>query len=190
MNANASDALEAKSVEENWSVVVLYEDRPTRDRALALCDRLVRNFWSEVEFDFHWWRTDFLDDPQMAQIAAANAKAADIFIFSSSPESSISPMFLRWCQTWIAKRELNTGMFLDLTDAAAQTSLIVQQKQAQLRNLADQANLEYFNRVPPPLGGDNLNSPQSLETRTHQFTAVLDEILHHIPPPTHHGLNE
>jgi hypothetical protein len=119
-----------KPGEETWSVVVLYEDKPTRDRAMVLCNRLMKNFWSDVEFDFHWWRTDFLDDPRMAQIAAADATAADLFIFSSSPETGLSPMFLKWFEGWSREREMRDGLLLDLTDTSAQANWIVQQKQA------------------------------------------------------------
>ncbi len=54
------------------SALVAYEDSTTRDRALQVCDRLVQKFWRDVEFDFTWWRFDFLRDGEIA-IAAANA---------------------------------------------------------------------------------------------------------------------
>src|SRR5437899_10601275 len=74
---------------ETWSVVVLYEDKETRERAMAMCDQLVKKFWSEVEFDFSWWRSDFLTDPTMAHVAAQDARAADFVIYCSSPESDL-----------------------------------------------------------------------------------------------------
>lgn len=190
MNETSSIVLNAKPGEETWSVVVLYEDKSTRDRAMVLCDHLVKNFWSDVEFDFHWWRTDFLDDPRMAQTAATEASAADIFIFSSSPESSLSPMFCKWFEAWSGEREVREGMFLDLTDASAQTSRIVQQKQARLREIAGRAHLDYCNRIPPPLSRTMLNSQQNIEVCAHELSSVLDDILHRLPPPTHFGLNE
>lgn len=183
-------AAENQLGEETWSVLVLYEDTPTRDRAMAMCDRLVKNFWSDVQFDFHWWRTDFLVDPRMAQTAAADAREADIFIFSSSPETTLSPVFLQWFDGWNRERESREGMFLDLTDATAQSSLLVQQKQMRLREAAGRAHLEYFNRIPPPLNGLLVNSWQDVEARANQVTVVLDDILRRLPPPSHFGLNE
>ena len=190
MNETSDVVSTTKPGEETWSVVVLYEDKPTRDRAMVLCDRLVKNFWADVEFDFHWWRTDFLDDPRMAQTAAADAVTADIFLFSSSPESGLSPMLLNWFESWSGEREQREGMFLDLTDALAQASRIVQQKQARLRQIAGRAHLDYFNRLPPPFGGAMLNSRQNVEIRAKEVSSVLDDILHRLPPPTHFGLNE
>ena len=171
-------------------MVVLYEDKLTRDRAMALCDRLVQRFWAEVEFSFHWWRTDFLTDPRMAQSADADAADADIFIFSPSPTTTLSPILLRWFDGWSPRRQSREGMFLDLTQAAALQYPIVQQKQACLRELAGNAGLEYFNRLPPSFGAGAPNSLQDVETRASQLTTVLDDILTRIPPPPHFGLNE
>lgn len=190
MNEASGIVPTTKPGEETWSVVVLYEDKPTRDRAMLLCDRLVKHFWSDVEFDFHWWRTDFLDDPRMARIAADDATTADIFIFSSSEESALSPMFLRWFEGWSGRREVREGMFLDLTETSAQASRILGQKQARLRQFAERAHLDYCNRVPPPFSGAVLNSRQNVEARAKEVSSVLDEILHRLPPPTHFGLNE
>ncbi len=182
--------LKSREAEERWSVVVLYEDKATRDRAMSLCDRLVRNFWSEVEFDFHWWRTDFLNDPRMAETAATDATDSDVFIFSSATESELSPVFKSWFEDWSARRESREGMFLDLADMEAQNDPRVQVKQARLKAIVARANLEYFNRIPPPLSGALFNSWQSVEARATGFTTTLDDILRRLPPPTHFGLNE
>jgi hypothetical protein len=190
VNETSSIIPNARPGEETWSVVVLYEDTPTRDRAMLLCNRLVKNFWSDVEFDFHWWRTDFLDDPRMARIAAADATATDIFIFSSSQESGLSPAFLKWFEDWSREREARDGLLLDLSDAPAQTSRIVQQKQARLRKIAELAHLDYCNRLPPRFSGAMLNSRQNVEARAHEVSSVLEDILHRLPPPSHYGLNE
>lgn len=190
MDDTVQTDLKVRTSTERWSVVVLYEDKATRDQAMSLCDRLVKNFWTEVEFDFEWWRMDFLTDPQMGHTAAADAIRADIFVFSSSPKAELSPIFLQWVQSWGGRREGLEGMFLDLTEATAQASPMIQRKQNKLREIAAKAGLEYFNRVPPRLSEEFVNSWQSVETRANQVTAVLDDILHHVPPPTRFGLNE
>ena len=75
-----------------------------------------------------------------------------------------------------------------LTPGAA--SPIGQRKQARLREIAARASLEYFNRIPPPLSGALRDPWQNVEARATQVTSTLDDILHHLPPPTHYGLNE
>ena len=190
MTEAARAGISAHATAEAWFVVVLYQNKITRDRAMALCDRLVKNFWADVEFDFRWWRLDFLDDPRMAQIAAGDATTADIFILSSTPDTEISMPALKWFETWSAQRERREGLFLDLTDAASQNLATVQRRQALLRALASRANLDYWNRIPPPLSGSLLQSWPSVEARATEVTSVLNDILNRLPPPPHFGLNE
>ena len=187
LNGNAAAATQA---EELWSVLVIYEDPVTRARAMAMCDRLVRNFWTEVEFKFHWWRADFLADPIMSRTALNDTADADIVIFSSAPEASLSPILRVWLEEWAAGRPAREGMLLDLTDAPDMASLGVQRKQTMLREIAAKARLDYFSRVPPRLGGDVPHSWRDLDARTHQVSTVLDDIITRLPPPTHYGLNE
>lgn len=175
---------------ELWSVVILYEDKPTRDRAMALCDRLVTDFWSQVEFDFRWWRLDFLTDASLAQAAAADARAADILVFSSAVESELSPIVLRWFEDWLANRESAEGMLVDLSGMEVLHEPLVQQKQARLRELARRAGLDYFNRLPASLRGVPFASWQEVEARANEVSTVLDDILRRLPPPSHFGLNE
>src|SRR5438034_10459789 len=63
-NQTVSDSLVEKG--DLFSAVVLYEDLATRDRAMQICDRVVQKFWADVEFDFSWWRVDFLLDSALA----------------------------------------------------------------------------------------------------------------------------
>ena len=69
---------------EACTVLVLYEDQATRQRGLAACDYLMNNFWTEVEFEFHWWRTDFLADASLAAAAAAKASEASLIFLCSA----------------------------------------------------------------------------------------------------------
>lgn len=175
---------------ELWSVVVLYEDKPTRDRAMAFCDQLVRNFWSQVEFEFRWWRLDFLTDSDLAQAAAAEARAAAILVFSSRAEAELSPVVLRWFEDWLHLRESPEGMLVDLCAVEALNQPLALRKQARLRELARRAGLDYFNRLPPSLSGGLAASWQEVEARANEVSTVLDDILNRLPPPSHFGLNE
>ena len=68
----ASDPLIKKG--DLFSAVVLYEDHATRDRAMEICDRLVHKFWADVEFEFNWWRFDFLSDSTLAMSHSVESK--------------------------------------------------------------------------------------------------------------------
>ena len=189
MNESIASTLKHSAAGETWSVVVLYEDKSTRDRAMATCDHLVQQFWTEVEFDFHWWRMDFLADPGMAQTAALDAREADIIIFSSSV-AEFSPGILQWFDQWAEQRGGREGMLLDLTHNSATPTPIIARKQFCLRQIANHAGLDYLTRIPSQIGSTLPNSWQNAEARAGQVTAVLDEILNKLPPPPHFGLNE
>ena len=45
-----------------FKVVSIYDDADTRERALRLCDYLVKLLWEDAELKFSWWRTDFFRD--------------------------------------------------------------------------------------------------------------------------------
>lgn len=190
MNGSIKSTLKISAAEETWSVVVLYEDKATRDRALAVCDHLVKQFWAEVEFDFHWWRTSFLTDPPLAQTAAQDALEADVIIFSSVPEGEFPPEILQWFEQWADQRGDREGMLLGLTHASALTPSPDTHKQLRLRDLANRARLDYLTQIPPQFGSALPNSWQNAEARAGQVTSVLDEILTKLPPPPHYGIND
>lgn len=190
MSESSEPTMKISTAGETWSVVVLYEDKATRERAMTTCDHLVKQFWAEVEFDFHWWRTDFLVDPRLAQSAGFDARDANVIIFSSLPETELSPVVLHWFDQWGEQRADRDGLFLDLTYAAVPATPLISRKQSRLRDIASRARLDYVTRFPPQLGGTLPNSWQNAEARAAQVTSVLDEILHRVPPPSHFGLNE
>ena len=45
-----------------WSVVILFEDAQTREKAVKFCDQLVERFWANCEFRLTWMEFSALDD--------------------------------------------------------------------------------------------------------------------------------
>lgn len=190
MNNSIASVLKGSASGETWSVVVLYEDLTTRERALATCDRLVQRFWAEVEFDFHWWRTDFLADQFLGAAAMRDARDADIFIFSPASDTELAPAVLKWFDQWAEKRCDREGLLLDLTHLVFPPTPRSERKQFHLREIARRARLDYVPGNFLELDGTLPNSWQTAGARATQVTAVLDEILNRLPPPPHFGLNE
>ena len=153
MNTTTESKTRTREPEELWSVVVLYEDAATRQRAMKVCDHLVQQFWAEVEFKFHWWRTDFLEDDTMAATAAADAGNADFIVVSSSAERELSPFVKNWFETWIAQRQGREGAFVDLTETGAVSAAHVQHNKIFLRNVAHRAAMDYLTKVPSVING-------------------------------------
>ena len=180
---NGTTEPSTREPEELWSVVVLYDDAETRQRAMKVCDHLVQQFWAEVEFKFHWWRTDFLEDEAMAATAAADAGNADFIVVSSSAERELSPFVKNWFEAWIAQRQGREGAFVDLTETGAVPAAHVQHNKIFLRNVARRAAMDYLTRVPSVINGKLPDSVESVDLRAGQVTSVLDNILHQPPPP-------
>ena len=175
---------------ETWSVVVVYENTATRERAMAVCDHLVQQFWSEVEFEFNWWRTDFLEEPGMAATAASNAAAADFIIFCAGIESELARPLGEWCESWVERRGSREGVLVDLTQAAGTAASRAPNAQTYLRLIARRAMMDYLTEVPATIMGTLPDSFESAALRATHISSVLDDILHHSPPPSHYGLNE
>ncbi|MCW5553817.1 MAG: hypothetical protein KIS67_16865 [Verrucomicrobiae bacterium] len=175
--------LRSETPDETWSVVVLYDDAPTRQRAMGLCNRLVQRFWEEVEIRFHWWRSDFLVDDLMRTTATQDAVGADFIVVSSRPEQQFSPFVVKWFEDWIRQREGREGAFLDLTEPEAGSADNVQRRQLHLRRLAHRAMMDYLTQVSQIMDGPLPDSFESVEHRAAQITSVMDQILHLPPPP-------
>jgi len=183
MNTTTEPKAVTREPEELWSVFVLYDDAATRQRAMKVCDHLVQQFWSEVEFRFQWWRTDFLEDEAMAVTAAADAVNADFIVVSSSPEQELSPFVRNWFEVWIAQREGREGAFVDLTETGTASPLQTQHKKNFLRSAARRAAMDYLTKAPAVSNGKLPDSVESVDRRAGQITSVLDDILHQPPPP-------
>jgi hypothetical protein len=189
MNVMESSVKRLES-KETWSVVVVYDDTATRERAMVVCDHLVQQFWSEVEFKFHWWRTDFLEDAGMTTTAISDAADADFIIVCASAEGELSPMVNTWFESWIARRNGREGALIDLTEVGVTTVERALDRQACLRRIAHRAKMDYLTKVTPAMTGTLPDSFESAAIRAGEISSVLDEILHYSPPPSHYGLNE
>ena len=140
--------------QEVWSVVVVYEDLPTRERAMSVCDHLVKQFWPDIEFKFLWWRTDFLEDDGMAATAGENATQADFIIFCGGSEHPLSLRMRQWFQ-WSLQRNGRDMAILDLTDSTERGHTF--EKTWFLREAAKRGGVDYLNGGAP-------GEPEQLES--------------------------
>src|SRR5438874_13214216 len=100
MNASGTEHLTS----EVFSVVVLYEDRETRDRVLNVSRHMALQVGDEIQLRFSWWRFDFLEDPKLAQQAANAASRADMLLVSAHPGRGLPLAFTEWIETWLPRR--------------------------------------------------------------------------------------
>jgi len=178
-NENGS-VLETKT---DWSVVVVYEDAATRERAATFCDQLVSRYWAECEFDVSWWAVTLLDQAVAAKDAAQRAARADLIVFSTTPEGDFPLPVKAWVGNWLNQRGEREGMLVCLMEPGADAGNREGPKHHYLRKAAHHGAMDYLTKVPPDT---SLSIPDSLESYTEracQVTSLLDDILHQQPPP-------
>ena len=166
------------------TVLVIYDDPSTRARAMTACDFLLGQLLESVELDFHWWRTDFLDDANMARAAAHYAIAADFLIVCSAGTGYRANTLQAWFETWINERTAPEGVLIDLS-ATLPSSDQVAHLQTVLQGIARRGNLDYLS------AGEKQTSPDPSLGR---LSSILPASANRLPdrerPPSRFGLNE
>jgi hypothetical protein len=180
MNANASPA----PVKESWSVTVLYQDTEVRQRAMQVCDHLMRQFWSEIEFDFSWWRFSFLEEEVLAERAASHLWDSDAIIIAVRSDGELPSAQAAWLEEAMARRGVRGGAFIALfcgeAHSAARTDAAMD---AKLRDLAERGGMDYLTEPPNVLPGCLPDSLDNFSRRAEEHTTIMDNILKHAPPP-------
>lgn len=174
---------------EACTVLVLYEDLATRQRGLAACDYLMRNFWAEVEFEFHWWRTDFLADASLAAVAAEKASEANLIFLCSAGTKQPSASLIAWFDSWIENRLAGEGLLVNLVTCEAPAHHR-QVGELFLREISRRADLDYLGTFPQTSTATSPASVMDAEFRASQMSVVLEGLLRESPPPPHFGIND
>lgn len=160
---------------ESCRVIVLYDSAVTREKALRFCDHLMRQFGEDLNFAFEWWRTDFLAEIPLAEISAAQAKDADVFIICINPGEQLAPPVKQWFDSWADKHAGRPGALVDLNARPADQPGWDWATHQFLREISKIATLDFLE----PAG----SSPVVIQ-------AFPLRMLNDPPAPEHYGLNE
>lgn len=170
--------------------VVVYEDQPTRDRALRLCDELIRKFWHDLEMDFSWWRFDYLRDADLARLAADAAVNADLVIFSACGAKELPPPVRLWIDSWVDRRMNRPNALVALIGVADDPVKGLTPIHVYLREIARQAGMEYLSHVTDASTVRLDTSMNGIARRAGEVTTLLDKMLHRPTIPPRWGINE
>lgn len=180
------DDMNTSGSKDSCSIVVLYDGDVTRARAMAACDFLVSQFWEDVELKFHWWRTDFLQDAELATVAARDAVEADFLIVCSDHRDQPPPSLERWFESWLDRRGDRLGALVDLTaNRAGQTFGPSETRQQFFREICRRGNFDYLTTLAEAGSEFSGSTPAK-----HDVGGIIDDILGDSRPPSHYGLNE
>ncbi len=172
------------------SALVAYEDSTTRDRALQVCDRLVQKFWRDVEFDFTWWRFDFLRDGEIAIAAANAATQSDLILISAHPGRELPLPVQRWLETWLPRRQPGNAVLVAMIGTGEDQLKGLTPIHVYLREVAQRVNIDYLPQVMVAPLGDLDTTIETITHRAEKVTSLLDSILHRPPIASRWGINE
>jgi hypothetical protein len=158
------------------SIVVVYEDTTSREKAVCFCDGLAQRFWAKAGFDVSWWSFDHLQSNESAREAAAKAVDADFVVFAVQPESDVPAHVQGWAETWLQERNDREGTLVGLANGGHQSQEPAA-GHAYLRELAHRAGMDYLTQMPPSIAQPMPDSCDSYTERADRVTGVLDEIL-------------
>lgn len=188
MLAKSSDPLPKKA--DSFSAVVLYEDHATRDHAMEVCDRLVHKFWADVEFEFSWWRFDFLHDSALASDAVRLAARSELILLAAHAGRELPSPVKGWIESWLPIRKPGFGVLVAMIGTEADRLKGLSPIHVYLREAAQRAYMDY---LPQVIDGPLSKFDVSIETiskRAEKVTTLLDNILHRPPTPMRWGINE
>jgi hypothetical protein len=175
---------------EMFSALIAYEDTMTRDRALRICDRLVAKFWKDVEFDYSWWRFDFLRDREILDAAAHSAARADLILVSAHSSRELPSSVQGWIETWLPLRKSGGGVLGAMIGTREDQLRGLTPIHVYLREAAQRANMDFLSQmIDAPLGRLD-GSFETITNRAEKVTSLLDNILHRPSNPRHWGINE
>ena len=184
----ASDSLMEKG--DLFSAVVLYEDLATRHRAMQICDRLVQRFWADVEFDFNWWRFDFLHDSALAGDAVRLAARSELILLAAHAGRELPTAVKDWIESWLPIREPGFGVLVAMIGTEEDRLRGLSPIHVYLREAAQRANMDYLPQVIDAPLGTHDTSIETITKRAEKVTSLLDGILHRPPTPVRWGINE
>jgi len=175
---------------ELFSALIAYEDSTTRDRALRICDRLVEKFWKDVEFDYSWWRFDFLRDLDIVDAAAYSAAGADLILVSAHAGRELPLPVQRWIETWLPLRKSGGGVLGAMIGTGQDQYKGLTPIHVYLREAAQRANMDFLPQMTDAPLGRLDGSIETITNRAEKVTSLLDNILHRPTNPLRWGINE
>lgn len=166
------------------SVLVLFENRAARERAVSFCEELIAESGSGMELSKHWSSFDSLNASEKFDKALAQGGEAGIIVFAVTPDGDLPEVVKRWTERWLAKRGEREGSLVGLVlNEQAGPCEVACLKEIYLRHLAHRAGMDYLSRLPN-VQSDSETQLDSLSQRAGRVTSVLDEILRtqFVPP--------
>jgi hypothetical protein len=127
-----------------FDLVIAYEDRPTRDRAMLLCDRIAQQLRDDYDFQCAWWKLDHLREPRLLEQAVDDAMQANMIIVSVHAGDVFLPAALAWMHAWAPNKVGNKSALVALVSRLSEPHALPTGRQVHLQRTARQARMDFF----------------------------------------------
>jgi len=104
---------------ELFNVILVYEDRASAQRGLALYQRLMSDLGVEYEFNLNVWKFAVLGLARLDEISTEQAAAADLVIVCTRDESAPPERVQAWFERWLELKGRDDCALVVLEDAAS-----------------------------------------------------------------------
>ncbi|MCD6048707.1 MAG: hypothetical protein K0Q55_110 [Verrucomicrobia bacterium] len=133
----------------SFKFMLVYEDRDAGIRAKEMSDRLASMIEPDCHVTNEAWNFALLHDPQLREVAAAEAREAHMVIISARSVDVLPPHVKSWLGEWLPARSAGKAalVFLlgDQDQPASQYTIV----HDDLKNLTSINEMDFF-CVPPP----------------------------------------
>lgn len=142
-----------------FKTVIIYEDLNAGRRAKAFSDQLSGEI-EEVEEDFDFtrniWSFNVLAIPEIRNIAATAAAAADVVILSASGKECLPPEVVEWLEMWAWLIDQGAPAMVALFDHPNSECAVAMR--SQLQRITARKHLDYFPNCDFPPHAEHPNN--------------------------------
>jgi len=162
-----------------FDLVVAYDDVTTRNRALALCDRLAKQLADDYDFKCTWWKFDHLRDAALREQAVGAAAEANMIMLSIHVDKDLPSAVKAWTETWLARKGQGKRALVTLIEGAHQQAQGFCPVQLYLQKIAHMGGMNFFSQ-PFDLPVETPRyTRETITERAVKVTPVLKQILNH-----------
>jgi hypothetical protein len=162
-----------------FDLVITYEDRPARDRAMALYDRVAQQLIDDYDFKCSWWKFDLLRNQDLMAQAVDATIHANMVILSLSGGAQLPEAGKAWLESWVDYRTSTKSALVVLSGLSSQEACDRSHLQAYLQQIAKRAKMDFFFHANDPQAMRPHHTVESISERATTVTPVLQGILRH-----------
>lgn len=177
-----------------FDLLVGYDDKETRNRALHLYDHFAQQLLDDYDFQCSWWKLDHLANPALRQNAADAAVEANMVILSLRANSRFNHDQTQWIEDWTSRRHHRKSAFVVMLAGTNAPERDASPLILNLRTFARRAGMDFFPHgftLAAPAIEPELPRPAELAPRHYvPTTPLLRDLLQHKNPFPRWGINE